>query len=128
MGAACLLLGVLTAPPANAAHFGGSCPVGDTSYASSASCTLYVRGLPTSVYGTGKTTAGGSVHVWIDFTAIDGVTTVPLLECRNATGSRACESELGVGSPLDSTKQLVLVTCHVQGTGGTYTCSSGLGI
>ena len=104
----------------SAAHAGhsGSCVVFLPS--PTHSCAFFIRGVPTAISATASTTSGtAAIHAWIDADpAQQGVVTPPLLECIGSGSGRAsCDASVSIGSQVDSTKQLYLVTCHLSGTG-----------
>lgn len=123
LAAACAFAASLPASPAG--HAGGAC--GGT-FRDEKSCFFYVRGLPIAVEGKASNGSGtASIHVWV---TMEGTAGPALAECAgDAREEVSCEGELGVGTLLDSTRQLFIVECHVEGvSSGTYGCLSALGI
>lgn len=126
--AAAVLAVVTSFTPARAAHAGTCGGV----WTGSASCQFFLRGAPIRITGTSSVGSGNArVRVWVDVTEVYGVASGPtIMECSATKAARAsCTNEVGADRTADSTQQLLLVICRVEGTGsGSYECRSGLGI
>jgi hypothetical protein len=136
--ASALALTALVPRPSGAAHT-GTCQAGFNGTAV-ITCYFWVRGLPTTIHAYGTSTTAGKpsqVHIWADaelnYPPVPKTFTSPFLECSATAPTNqeaACADSLSIGVPRDSTKQLYLVDCHVQGgvgTKGIMTCTSGTG-
>jgi len=119
------VLAVLAPATAPAGHGAGTC---GSVWTGSRSCLFYTRGLPIVVEGSAFRESGeASVHVWATLQEANGL--IVLVECADrGQRSASCREELTVDRMLDSTKQLVLIGCFVEGVGtGNYECQSALG-
>lgn len=126
--AVAILIAALLAPAQATDTTAGSCGTkGNTTYSGSATCHLYFRGFPITVWADATVESGAAnVRAWL---TDDQTNLVALLECSDAGGRTAtCDAALPDGVTTLDIENLFFLRCFVEARGtGQYWCQTGQG-